>query len=301
MVEVVVEEGVEEKGVEEKEEVANDDENDEGKEKEGEEKIDNEKIETEKIKVESKKEGKKKEGKKKEGKKEEKKEEKNDGKSEEKNEEKNEELIEGGATPEGEQEMKEMRTPEQLFIEKEEKEEKEENERLEKEAIERAKFASRMIPQHASMQSLFAGGEGGATSMQIKVVLRCRPLFDIEKQNGSRDVVRCTMNDVTVIPMNDDDADGGEYGHSKKARQRFAFERVYGRMTSQQELFEETVRPSIMNAIEGYNVTVFAYGQTGTGKTYVLKKNFFFFYLCLISLLFCCCCCSFCFLFGVVC
>ena len=285
MVEVVVEEGVEEKGVEEKEEVANDDENDEGKEKEGEEKIDNEKIETEKIKVESKKEGKKKEGKKKEGKKEEKKEEKNDGKSEEKNEEKNEELIEGGATPEGEQE----------------KEEKEENERLEKEAIERAKFASRMIPQHASMQSLFAGGEGGATSMQIKVVLRCRPLFDIEKQNGSRDVVRCTMNDVTVIPMNDDDADGGEYGHSKKARQRFAFERVYGRMTSQQELFEETVRPSIMNAIEGYNVTVFAYGQTGTGKTYVLKKNFFFFYLCLISLLFCCCSCSFCFLFGVVC
>ena len=279
VVEEVVEVDGEGEGVKEKEEVANDDENGEGKEEEGEEKIDKEKIEKEKIKDESKKEGKKKE--KKEKKKEEKKKE---GKSEEKNEEKNEELIEGGTPAEGgEQEMKEMMTPEQLIIENEkiliEKEEKEENKRLEKEAIERAKFASRMIPQHASMQSLFAGGEGGATSMQIKVVLRCRPLFDIEKQNGSRDVVRCTMNDVTVIPMDDDDADSGDYGHSKKARQRFAFERVYGRMTSQQELFEETVRPSIMNAIEGYNVTVFAYGQTGTGKTCVPKKIFLFLFL----------------------
>ena len=26
-----------------------------------------------------------------------------------------------------------------------------------------------------------------------------------------------------------------------------------------------------MNAIEGYNVTIFAYGQTGTGKTYTME------------------------------
>ena len=60
---------------------------------------------------------------------------------------------------------------------------------------------------------------------------------------------------------------------SKQSRQRFAFERVYGRDASQQELFEETVRPSIVSAIEGYNVTVFAYGQTGTGKTYTMEGH----------------------------
>ena len=60
---------------------------------------------------------------------------------------------------------------------------------------------------------------------------------------------------------------------SKQSRQRFAFERVYGRDASQQELFEETVRPSIVSAVEGYNVTVFAYGQTGTGKTYTMEGH----------------------------
>lgn len=37
-----------------------------------------------------------------------------------------------------------------------------------------------------------------------------------------------------------------------------------------------------MNAIEGYNVTIFAYGQTGTGKTYVNVISF------TLYCLFCC-------------
>ena len=79
-----------------------------------------------------------------------------------------------------------------------------EEERLQKDATERAKFASKMTRQSSS--SMFAvsndmvDGEGGETSMQIKVVLRCRPLFDSERSSGSMDVVRCTMNDVTVLP-----------------------------------------------------------------------------------------------------
>ena len=77
-------------------------------------------------------------------------------------------------------------------------------ERLQKDATERAKFASKMTRQSSS--SMFAvsndmvDGEGGETSMQIKVVLRCRPLFEAERSSGSMDVVRCTMNDVTVLP-----------------------------------------------------------------------------------------------------
>ena len=79
-----------------------------------------------------------------------------------------------------------------------------EEERLQKDATERAKFASKMTRQSSS--SMFAvsndmvDGEGGETSMQIKVVLRCRPLFEAERSSGSMDVVRCTMNDVTVLP-----------------------------------------------------------------------------------------------------
>ena len=160
------------------------------------------------------------------------------------------------------------------------KEAVDEQERVEAGKIEaeRAKFASRMLGTKSSSSSMFAGlsqgGEGGegAPSMQIKVVLRCRPLFQHEKLEGSLDVVRCTMNDVTVLPVPSEGSHGG--GNSKKSkkhRERFSFERVYGRDASQQEVFEESCRPSIMNAIEGYNVTIFAYGQTGTGKTYTME------------------------------
>ena len=139
--------------------------------------------------------------------------------------------------------------------EKEEKGEKEQEEQQRIEA-ERTKFAARMRPTQSSLRSLFAPTQNpngdGPPSMQIKVVLRCRPLFDEEKVGGSLDVVRCTLNDVTELPPPTTD-NLSKMG--KKLRERFAFERVYGRDATQQELFEETCRPSIMNAIEGYNVS----------------------------------------------
>ena len=184
-----------------------------------------------------------------------------------------------GNTKEGDGNGEEVK--EESEEEKQKRDEVEEEEaRLQQEAIERAKFASKMVPQHSSLRSLFASAdadnEDDTASMQIKVVLRCRPLFDEERSSGSMDVVRCTMNDVTVLPPSNHHGDGdgdSSMKNQKERRQRFAFERVYGRTASQQELFEETVRPSICSAIEGYNVTVFAYGQTGTGKTYTMEGH----------------------------
>lgn len=41
--------------------------------------------------------------------------------------------------------------------------------------------------------------------------------------------------------------------------------------STQQNLFDETVRPLVASVLEGYNGCVFAYGQTGTGKTYTME------------------------------
>jgi predicted nuclease with TOPRIM domain len=48
-----------------------------------------------------------------------------------------------------------------------------------------------------------------------------------------------------------------------------AFDRVFGPSATQEDLFS-AVEPSVRAAIDGYNATVFAYGQTGTGKTHTL-------------------------------
>lgn len=41
--------------------------------------------------------------------------------------------------------------------------------------------------------------------------------------------------------------------------------------SSQKDLYDETFRPLVESVLQGYNGTIFAYGQTGTGKTYTME------------------------------
>ena len=50
----------------------------------------------------------------------------------------------------------------------------------------------------------------------------------------------------------------------------FTFDSVYDWNSKQEDLFAETVYPICTNVVEGYNGTIFAYGQTGTGKTWTI-------------------------------
>ena len=50
----------------------------------------------------------------------------------------------------------------------------------------------------------------------------------------------------------------------------FTFDSVYDWNSEQQEIFAETAYPVCENVIQGYNGTIFAYGQTGTGKTFTI-------------------------------
>jgi DNA replication protein DnaC len=51
---------------------------------------------------------------------------------------------------------------------------------------------------------------------------------------------------------------------------RFTFDSVYPMNSKQVDIFEQTAFPIIENILEGYNGTIFAYGQTGTGKTHTM-------------------------------
>jgi kinesin family protein 3/17 len=41
--------------------------------------------------------------------------------------------------------------------------------------------------------------------------------------------------------------------------------------SSQDDIYEETVRSLVTSVLDGFNGTIFAYGQTGTGKTYTME------------------------------
>lgn len=60
------------------------------------------------------------------------------------------------------------------------------------------------------------------------------------------------------------------YHRSKE--QRYAFDRIYRTETSE-EIYQQTVKPLIRTVLAGRNATVFAYGPTGTGKTFTMLGN----------------------------
>ena len=51
----------------------------------------------------------------------------------------------------------------------------------------------------------------------------------------------------------------------------FHFDKVFGIKSKQLEVYRSVVEPLINQVMQGYNCTVFAYGQTGTGKTFTME------------------------------
>lgn len=59
----------------------------------------------------------------------------------------------------------------------------------------------------------------------------------------------------------------------KKTQKAFSFDKVFGMYSTQEEVFESVVKPIVQEALEGFNCTIFAYGQTGTGKTHTMEGD----------------------------
>ena len=48
---------------------------------------------------------------------------------------------------------------------------------------------------------------------------------------------------------------------------------VFGQKSIQGNIFKQAALPIIESVLEGYNGTIFAYGQTGTGKTHTMEGS----------------------------
>lgn len=56
----------------------------------------------------------------------------------------------------------------------------------------------------------------------------------------------------------------------KKRVDSYGFTKIFDQDAAQEDVFESVGMPVIKNVLKGYNGTIFAYGQTGTGKTYTI-------------------------------
>ncbi|XP_015171008.1 carboxy-terminal kinesin 2 isoform X2 [Solanum tuberosum] len=94
----------------------------------------------------------------------------------------------------------------------------------------------------------------------IRVFCRCRPLNAGEIVDGSTSVVE-------FDPSHENELQISCAGSSKK---QFKFDYVFKPEDSQDAVFSQTM-PIVTSVLDGYNVCIFAYGQTGTGKTFTME------------------------------
>lgn len=104
---------------------------------------------------------------------------------------------------------------------------------------------------------------------RIQVLVRVRPLT-----GSAEDKVVVAVGElgtsIQIQSSNNHGNVGGSLGAGGMTTvTECAFDRVFGPSATQEDLFS-AVEPSVRAAIDGYNATVFAYGQTGTGKTHTL-------------------------------
>ncbi|XP_052078458.1 kinesin-like protein KIF3A isoform X1 [Mytilus californianus] len=98
----------------------------------------------------------------------------------------------------------------------------------------------------------------------VRVCVRCRPLNDTEVKQGC---VMCVKVDEVrgSIEVNIPNSHHGE------PPKKFTFDMVFGPNSKQVDLYNQAARPIVDFVLEGYNGTIFAYGQTGTGKTFTME------------------------------
>ena len=121
----------------------------------------------------------------------------------------------------------------------------------------------------------------GNNTDNLKVAIRIRPPLsrEIDKDLPFRaiTVVNKENHSCSLVEYL-----GGELEESKRQQEwisnpkmfqlhRFTFDEVFDIGTSQEEVFNIAAKPAVNSVLEGYNSTIFAYGQTGTGKTFTME------------------------------
>uniref|UniRef100_A0A8C5ICI5 Kinesin-like protein n=1 Tax=Gouania willdenowi TaxID=441366 RepID=A0A8C5ICI5_GOUWI len=88
----------------------------------------------------------------------------------------------------------------------------------------------------------------------IKVMCRFRPLNSSEVTRGDKYIPKFQGEDTVVI-----------------SGKPYMFDRVFSSNTTQEQVYNACAQKIVKDVLEGYNGTIFAYGQTSSGKTHTME------------------------------
>ncbi|XP_039286723.1 osmotic avoidance abnormal protein 3 isoform X2 [Nilaparvata lugens] len=97
----------------------------------------------------------------------------------------------------------------------------------------------------------------------VQVIVRCRPMNSRELSLNCKNVVLMDSERCTCSLVNPNDCSAPP--------KVFTFDGVYYIDSTTEQIYNEIAYPLIEGVLEGYNSTVFAYGQTGCGKSFSMQ------------------------------
>ncbi|KAJ4286099.1 Kinesin- motor protein [Kalmusia sp. IMI 367209] len=107
--------------------------------------------------------------------------------------------------------------------------------------------------------------ETEAEETNINVVVRCRGRNDREVKENSGVVVSTNGIKGSTVDLS--------MGPNALSNKSYQFDKVFSPAADQNMVFDEVVAPILDEVLGGFNCTIFAYGQTGTGKTYTMTGD----------------------------
>ncbi|XP_034432696.1 kinesin family member 3Cb [Hippoglossus hippoglossus] len=96
----------------------------------------------------------------------------------------------------------------------------------------------------------------------VRVVVRCRPFGSREAGCDNILEVDDKLGQITIK---------NPRAPPDEPRKVFTFDSVHGWDSTQGDIYDDAVRPLVESVVLGFNGTIFAYGQTGTGKTHTMQ------------------------------
>ncbi|KAG9237089.1 P-loop containing nucleoside triphosphate hydrolase protein [Amylocarpus encephaloides] len=99
----------------------------------------------------------------------------------------------------------------------------------------------------------------------INVVVRCRGRNEREVRENSGVVLSTDGVKGKSLALS--------MGPSALSNKTYNFDKVFSSAADQAVIYDDVVTPILDEMLAGYNCTIFAYGQTGTGKTYTMSGD----------------------------
>ncbi|KAM1196415.1 hypothetical protein ACFX13_023356 [Malus domestica] len=115
------------------------------------------------------------------------------------------------------------------------------------------------------MPTITAPGTKKTTTLTVAV--KCRP-FRLRERG--RDIVRVVDNKEVLVLDPDLSKDYLERKQNRTKEKKYSFDHVFDPVSSNLDVYTKCISSVISGVVHGLNATVFAYGSTGSGKTYTM-------------------------------